>query len=377
MIQSGTDPKAGPPKYVLVNVNQDVLNAMQRTEATDSLHFANPGGSDAPGANVAITGPDVQKIRVGDVLGVSIYTSGGGLFGTEVPPTEGTVSSSTSQNSETVLPPQLVDSSGKITVPHAGRIDAVGHTPSEVENEINDALKGQAIMPSVIVTIQDRKGGSDLVTLSGDVKNPSRVTVPLAGLRILDAIAAAGGITGKDYNTEVTVLRGKGVHTYLYRDITTDPNKNTYLQDGDTILVQTKDRTYTTLGAQGQNLHLFDSETLSASEALASVGGMNDEQANPEAVFIYRFESPLAVKGLGMKPDPITGSGVPVIYELDLRQPVGFFIAKQFAIRDKDVIFVGNAGSIGVIKAMRIIGALTSPAVSGLSAGSGVSALSH
>ena len=121
MIQAGTDPKAGPPKYVLVNVNQDVLNSMQRADAKDALHFANPGGADTPEDNGTLAGPDVQKIRVGDVLGVNIYTSGGGLFGTGAPPSEGTVSSSTSENSETVLPPQLVDSSGKITVPHAGR----------------------------------------------------------------------------------------------------------------------------------------------------------------------------------------------------------------------------------------------------------------
>ena len=50
-------------------------------------------------------------------------------------------------------------------------------------------------------------------------------------------------------------------------------------------------------------------------------------------------------------------------------------MAKQFAIHDKDVIFVGNAGAVGVLKVMTIVGALTSPIVTGLSAASGAQAI--
>jgi hypothetical protein len=46
-------------------------------------------------------------------------------------------------------------------------------------------------------------------------------------------------------------------------------------------------------------------------------------------------------------------------------------------MRDKDVIFVGNAGSIGIIKAFGVAGALTSPAISAASATAGAATVIH
>ena len=314
-----------------------------------------------------------QKIAAGDIVGVSIYTSGGGLFGGQSSP-EGTENSS--GNSETSLPPQLVDSTGEITVPHAGRIPVLGHTPHEVENAITDALKGQAIMPSVIVTIRDRRG-SDLVTVTGDVKYPTRIAIPMSGLRVIDAITAAGGSIARDYETTVTILRGSNITTDNYADIVAIPSKNVFLQVDDTILVKTEPWTFTSVGAMGQSLHPFPRKELTAEEAIAGVNGLNDDKANPEAVFIYRFESPELLKALGVAQAPATACGVPVIYQLNLREPDGIFMARQFAMRDKDVIFVGNAGSIGIIKALNIVGAITSPAISGLSATAGAAEAVH
>jgi polysaccharide export outer membrane protein len=333
-----------------------------------------------PGTTTGIPGVELlgdapmQKITAGDVVVVSIYTSGGGLFGGGEAPGGGV--ESTSQNTVTTLPPQLVDSSGALTVPHVGQIPAVGKTPYEVENEITAGLKGQAIQPYVIVSLQDRKG-SDLVTVTGDVKTPSRVSVPQSGLRVVDAVTAAGGSTARDNETTVYVWRAGKISADNYRDILADPNKNIFLGVGDTILVKTSPWTYTSLGATGQTVHAFPTEQLTAEEALAGVSGLNDDKANPEAVFVYRFESPSTLKALGTAPQPVTADGVPVIYQLDLRQPDGFFLARQFNIRDKDIIFVGNAGSIGIIKAMNIVGSLTAPAIGGLSATAGAATIAH
>jgi polysaccharide export outer membrane protein len=316
----------------------------------------------------------IQKITAGDVVGVSIYTSGGGLFGSSQNATGGTETAGTSQNTVTSLPAQMVDSSGEITVPHVGQISVAGHTPAEVEREIVNGLNGKAFEPSAIVTIDDRRGG-DLVTVTGDVGTPRRIPVPMSGLRVVDAVAAAGGSTGKDFETMVTVFRGTEGHTERYQDIVENPAKNVFLQAGDTVVVKLTPWTFTSWGATGQTEHHFPTENVTAEEALGSVNGLDDNKANPEAVFVYRFESPSVVTRLGVKPEPQTQVGVPVVYQIDLRDPGGLFMAKQFPIHDKDVIFVGNAGAVGVLKVMTIVGALTAPVVTGLSAASGAEAI--
>jgi polysaccharide export outer membrane protein len=40
------------------------------------------------------------------------------------------------------LPDQVVDTNGNITVPYAGTIRAVGRTPTELQEAINEALRG-------------------------------------------------------------------------------------------------------------------------------------------------------------------------------------------------------------------------------------------
>ena len=381
MIEAGAVSKTHPGNYVLVPVTQNVVTAMRASGDTVPTMPAGPlpPPPTAATANIPLrtTGlelandPNIQKIAAGDVVAVSIYTSGGGLFGPGQSP-EGEMSGT--GNSATTLPAQMVDNSGAISVPHAGRIPVIGHTPYEVEQEITEALKGKALEPSVIVTIEERRG-SDLVTVTGDVHFPRRLSVPMAGLRIIDAVASAGGSVGSDFETTVTVLGATGTYSENYREVVDNPEKNEFLQAGDTLVVKYKPWSFTTVGATGQTEHLFQTDEINAEEALASVSGLDDNKANPEAVFVYRFEAPQTLKGLGLPSGPVTVAGVPVIYQINLREPGGLFLAKQFAIHDKDVILVGNAGSVGVLKVMTIIGALTAPAVTGLSAASGAQAI--
>jgi len=83
------------------------------------------------------------------------------------------------------------------------------------------------------------------------------------------------------------------------------------------------------------------------------------------------METPEVLHRLGLRTDRDGSSAQPVIYHLNLREAGGFFKAKQFCLRDKDLIYVGNAGIIGFQKVMGVIGALTAPAVTGLSATAG------
>ena len=364
-------------KFTLIHVTDTVVKAINNAEAPAT------GISETALAEATkVSGSPVnQKIAIGDVVSITIYTTGGGLFGggaamtsggvggVSVPGKEGGVSMGTS------VPNQTVDYSEAITVPYVGRIKVVGKAPNEIESEIAERMKGMAFTPYAVVTVGGRMG-SDLVTVTGDVKAPHRISVPLPGLRIADAITEAGGSNGKSYDTLVTVIRGNIMRSAYLSEILRVPSSNIYLRPSDTLVVSSHPWGYITLGATGQSLHPFLAERMTVAEAIGSSNGLDDNKANPEAVFLYRLESPSLLNHLGGSYHGATSEGVPVIYQLNLRDPKGFFQAKQFVMRDKDILYVGNAGSLSVQKVMSVIGALTSPAMTGLSAAGGAATIS-
>ena len=95
-------------------------------------------------------------------------------------------------------------------------------------------------------------------------------------------------------------------------------------------------------------------------EAIATAGGLNDTQAEPESVFIFREESP-EVAGVVLGA-PATGRAVPVVYNLDLSDPAAFFLARGFEMRDKDILFVANSPVTDLRKVFSLIGSVLAPA---------------
>jgi polysaccharide export outer membrane protein len=79
--------------------------------------------------------PPRITLGIRDVVSVTIFEAEpGGLFIPSEP--------SARPGNFVTLPNQVVDSKGNITVPYAGTIRALGRTPSEVQEAINEALKG-------------------------------------------------------------------------------------------------------------------------------------------------------------------------------------------------------------------------------------------
>ena len=114
------------------------------------------------------------------------------------------------------------------------------------------------------------------------------------------------------------------------------------LRGGDRILVEEDSRAFTALGATGgQSRVPFESQNLSALEAIAQVGGLNSSTADPTGIFIFRNE-PAEVANVVMGRDDLQGAQR-LVYVLDLTQPNGMFQARDFVIRDSDTIYVTEA----------------------------------
>ena len=308
----------------------------------------------APGLSQIFTDrrpPEQIKFGIGDVVSVTIFeAAAGGLF---IPSEAGVRPGNFVQ-----LPNQSVDNAGNISVPYAGAVGAVNRTPAEVQQSIVNALKNRAIEPQVVVAIVTQN--TSLISVLGEVNLPARFAVTAAGEKILDEITRAGGPKGQGFDTWVMLERKGKRATIPFGALVYEPTNNIYARPNDTIYVYREPQTFVAFGASGtQGQFNFDAWRISLAEAQAKAGGLNDTLADPASVFIYRGESREVAERLGIDISKFEGPVIPVVYNVNYRDPAGYFLATKFQMRNKDVIFASNASAVEQAKVMNYIRTVT------------------
>jgi polysaccharide export outer membrane protein len=287
--------------------------------------------------NAGLLGSDV--INPGDTLGLTIWENV--TDGLLVP--EG-------QNA-TVLEEVQVGGDGFIFVPYAGRVRAAGNSPERVREIITERLGDQT--PDPQVQVRRLAGDGATVSVVGAVGAPGIYAIERPTRTLSQMLARAGGSPVTPDIARVTVTRGAHTGQVWFEDIYA-PHNDIALRDGDKILVEADTRSFTALGATGAQARVpFESQTISAIEAIAQVGGLNPNLADPTGVFVLRNEPEEIAEAL--VGEDLTGTQR-VIYLLDLTRPNGLFFARDFAIRDGDLVYVTEAPITQFNKA---VGALT------------------
>ncbi|TDL84199.1 polysaccharide export protein [Palleronia sediminis] len=276
--------------------------------------------------NAGVLGPDT--IRPGDTLGLTIYENvEDGLLVPEGAPA-------------TTLEEVQVDGAGFIFVPYAGRIRAAGNSPEAVRRLIADRLGSQTPDPQVLV--RRLAGDGATVSVVGGVGGQGVYPIERPTRTLSAMLARAGGLAIPQDVAQITVSRGGQNGKIWFEDLYSHPRYDIALRDGDKILVEQDERSFTALGATGaQQLVPFDRQTISAIEAIALVGGLSSVLADPTGVFVFRNEpEEIAEQVLGRT--DLTGAQR-MVYVLDLTRPNGMFEARDFAIRDGDTVYVTEA----------------------------------
>ena len=84
-------------------------------------------------------------------------------------------------------------------------------------------------------------------------------------------------------------------------------------------------------------------------QALARAGGLDDQRSDSRAVYVFRFEEADALNWA--TPPMLTAQGkVPVVYQINMNDPANFFVAQNFPVADKDVMYVSDASSVQLQK---------------------------
>ena len=322
-------PRSGPSKREILAGADDVQHSsfvIPVTNQTSSLIVEEPlTGFSQAFLNAGQIGSDT--IRPGDTLGLSIWENvDAGVLGTRGAPS--------------TLSELQVDGAGMIFVPYAGRVRAAGNTPEALRRIITEKLNDQTPDPQVLVTRLAGDGAT--VSIVGSAGTQGVFTIERPTRTLAPMLASAGGISIAPEIVHITVLRGSQRGTVWLEDLYENPELDIALRGNDRILVEADKRAYTTMGATGgQGLVPFESRELSAVEAIARVGGISTNTADPTGIFVFRTESAKTANAVLGRSD-LTGPQR-VAYILDLTKPNGVFIARDFLIRDKDTIYVTEA----------------------------------
>lgn len=331
------DPASLP--YTVVKVTPETENLLERSSVRIGRVF------------VDRRGPAEIRFGIGDTVSVTVFeAAAGGLF---IP-----IDAGVRPGNFVTLPNQPVDTQGNITVPYAGAIKAQGRTAVQVQAAIVAALKNRAIEPQAVVALVEQRASS--ISVLGEVGTPSRFPASASGERLLDAISRAGGPKNPGYDTWVMLEREGRQATAPFASLLNEPTNNIYVRPQDTIYVFTQPQTFVAFGASGQQGQFgFGAWRLSIAEAIARSGGLNDNLADPASVFLYRGERREIAEKLGVDCSRFSGPIVPIIYNLNLRDPAGYFLATKFEMQNKDVIFTSNSTSVEQSKFMTYLRLIT------------------
>lgn len=291
---------------------------------TTVVGYRQPPTPDKPVTATSSLSP-AQRLTVapGDSLRVRIYERyGGNIF-------------PTIQGQSADLGIQRVADDGSIKIPVVGVVRVAGLDLNQIENRIIQALGNKVQEPEVIVEFDAPR--THTVMVSGDVKNPGRVSMLEDVRSVADAINKAGGPaaspSGSGANQLQVVVRRNGqvILTTQFSDLLA--GSDIAVQKGDEIVVRPNSRVFTVLGAvlRSGNVEMTK-HNLTLLEALGQVGGLSDVRANKTGVYVFRMGD--------LETNPTARGRV---FRLDLFQPVSIFVAQQFGLQARDVIYVTNA----------------------------------
>lgn len=309
-----------------------------------------PPGPPAPISTLPTMPPrPTDLLGPGDVLNISVYEAGVSLFGTAmrtvaVAGSSGIDTSSTAEK----LPQVRVDDYGYIRVPFVGRLRAAGHTVAELQSMIQEGLRGMSQDPQVMITVEQSITNS--IILAGEVARPGRLVLATNRESLVDAIALAGGYRGDAKDAVARVQRDGQSFEIRLSDLLDLPDQDLPVAPGDRITLVRRPQTFSVLGAPNKSEEVtFPRSRLSLAEAVALAGGANPNAGDAAAIFVFRYV-----------PLP-NGTEQPTVYHLNMMRPGAYLLSQRFLMRDRDVLYVGNARANQLTKFVQLLSQLFVP----------------
>lgn len=350
-------PTSGPTGSQIEKSVLDPENTMPiRLVQVDNIADVPPFASDEVMTSLSdIPPPPTDMVGPGDVLDINIYEAGVTLFSANASAgASGAAAAGGSQIAAVPgvqvqkLPPSRVDDNGNISIPYAGELHVVGRTVGEVEDMVRQSLRGLSQNPQVLITLSQTITNS--VIVSGEVARPGRLVLQTNRETLSDVVALAGGYRGNAKDLTLRVFRRGDSVDIAINDLIDMPQLDARAYPGDRFMLINNPRTFSVLGASSAVQQIpFTRSKVSLAEAIATAGGVNPNIGDPAAVFLFRYVA------------DEQGNEVPVVYHLNMMKAGTYFLAQRFAMRDKDVLYFGNASANQPGKLLTLISQLFTP----------------
>ena len=172
---------------------------------------------DVSKADIADAGQRDYVIGAGDALAIRVY------------------------NQDALSARGRVRPDGKIAVPLAGELDALGRRPQDLAKDIEARLKPFVVAPTVLVSVEEIRPIQ--ISMLGEVARPGVISLD-AGAGVLQALASAGGTTDFADRERIFVLRKREAQPPLrirfsYADLARGGSGALFaLAHGDVVIVE-------------------------------------------------------------------------------------------------------------------------------------------
>ncbi len=286
------------------------------------------------------TGPQSRVIKTGDLITLTVWDNQDNslLLG----PADRSVP----------LRPVEVSEAGTIFVPYVDDIMVAGLTSYQAREKVQSLMA--PIAPSAQVQIDVAPGRLNSVDVVTGVVAPQTLPLSDRNVSLLSVISQAGGVDTSIENPVVRLQRSGRSYEIPVDSLLKDPAKNVIVLGGDQIIIEEDERYFIAVGStQKEEQVYFHKEDISAMEAVALVGGLNDARANPQAIFVLR-----QYDADSLRSDSSGPSKQHVIFTFDMTKADSIFGARNFMIQPGDIVVASESAVKPAQAVVALIGSL-------------------
>ena len=249
-----------------------------------------------------------------------------------------------------------VHADGKIFYPYIGFVKVTGQTVVEIRDKLTELLSKYIEDPQVDVNIAAFRSQKSYVT--GEINAPGKQAITNIPLTLLDAINNAGGLTSDADWRNVTLTRnGEAENISLYQLMQKgDLTQNRLIEPRDIIHVPRNDsqKVFVLGDVKNPEMLKIDRSGMTLTEALSTVGGINELSADATGVFVIRSRdrdlnnAPYLqeIRAKSASVNAAVEESQPVIaniYQLDISDASALVIGTEFELQPYDVVYVTSA----------------------------------